>query len=43
MRLPDSEQAVHWRWFIMNELEVEMMHADLFVCTSTTPCPATFL
>jgi hypothetical protein len=43
MRLPSSQQAVHWHWFIMNELEMEIMHPDLFACTSTIPSPKTCL
>jgi hypothetical protein len=43
MPLPGGQQAVHWHSFIMKELEVEIMHPNLFACISTTPCPKTFL
>jgi hypothetical protein len=42
MPLAGSQQAVHWQSFIMKELEMEIMHPNLFACTSTTPCPRTF-
>jgi hypothetical protein len=26
----------------LKELEIEIMHPDMFACVSTTPCPKTF-
>jgi hypothetical protein len=42
MKWKGSQQAVYWHSFIVKELGMEIMHPNLFACTSTTSCPNIF-